>query len=84
MLAKRDFLAGNYSSADIAFYMAQVFAERKGALMTGTPLLLAWRDRVDHRPAVQAVVGPMMRFLSSQGRTVPAFLQRHLQASGHG
>jgi glutathione S-transferase len=75
-LAHADFLAGPYSFADIAFYMAQVFADRKGAGMTGdTPRLMAWRERVGARPAVREVVGPMMRFLASQGRPVPLALQ---------
>ena len=77
LLATREHLAGPYSFADIAFYMACVFADRKGAGMTGaTPRLLAWRTRVGDRPAVRASVDPMMRFLASQGRGVPAFLQR--------
>ena len=77
LLATREYLAGPYSFADIAFYMACVFADRKGAGMTdATPRLLAWRKRVGDRPAVRAVVDPMMRFLASQGRGVPAFLQR--------
>mgnify|MGYP003585214264 CR=1 FL=1 len=76
-LEGRGYLAGPYSFADIAFYMAHVFADRKGAGMTGaTPRLVAWRDRVGERPAVRAVVDPMMRFLASQGRGVPVFLQR--------
>ena len=80
-LAQREYLAGDYSFADIAFYMAQVFAERKGALMTdATPRLLAWRERVGARPAVRAVVGPMMRFLAAQGRPVPAPFQPLLAA----
>jgi glutathione S-transferase len=75
-LAHHEFLAGLYSFADIAFYMAYVFADRKGALMTqATPRLLAWRDRVGTRAPVREVVGPMMDFLASQGRPVPAFLQ---------
>jgi glutathione S-transferase len=75
-LDDRDYLAGSYSFADIAFYMAQVFAERKGAVMTqATPRLQAWRERVGARQAVREVVGPMMDFLASQGRAVPAFLQ---------
>ncbi|MGK6307600.1 glutathione S-transferase family protein [Variovorax sp. DT-64] len=78
-LAHADHLAGPYTFADIAFYMAQVFADRKGAGMTeATPRLLAWRERVGARPAVRAVVGPMMRFLASEGRPVPAALQSHL------
>jgi glutathione S-transferase len=77
LLATREYLAGPYSFADIAFYMAYVFADRKGAGMTdATPRLLAWRTRVGERPAVRAVVDPMMRFLASHGRGVPAFLQR--------
>ncbi|MDM0033878.1 glutathione S-transferase family protein [Variovorax sp. J22P271] len=76
LLAQRDYLAGGYSFVDIAFYMAQVFAERKGALMTpATPRLLAWRDRVGARPPVREVVGTMMRFLASEGRPVPPHLQ---------
>lgn len=77
LLAEREYLAGSYSFADIAFYMAYVFADRKGAGMTGaTPRLLAWRARVGERPAVRSVVDPMMAFLASHGRGVPAFLQR--------
>jgi glutathione S-transferase len=77
LLATRDYLAGPYSFADIAFYMAYVFADRKGAGMTSaTPRLLAWRERVGDGPAVRTVVDPMMQFLASQGRGVPAFLQR--------
>ncbi|RRH82363.1 glutathione S-transferase family protein [Variovorax beijingensis] len=77
LLATREYLAGSYSFADIAFYMAHVFADRKGAGMTdATPRLVAWRGRVGERPAVRAAVDPMMRFLASEGRGVPAFLQR--------
>jgi glutathione S-transferase len=77
LLATREHLAGPCSFADIAFYMAYVFADRKGAGMTdATPRLLAWRTRVGERPAVRAVVDPMMKFLASQGRGVPAFLRR--------
>jgi len=77
LLATREYLAGPYGFADIAFYMACVFADRKGAGMSAaTPRLLAWRTRVGERPAVRAVVDPMMQFLASQGRGVPAFLQR--------
>ena len=76
LLAEREYLAGGYSFADIAFYMAQVFAERKGAPMTqATPRLLAWRERVGARAPVREVVGTMMRFLASEGRPVPPHLQ---------
>ena len=71
----RDYLAGPYSFADIAFYMAQLFGARMGAPMTdATPLLLRWRERVSARPAVRHVVRPMAAYLVSQGRTLPDFL----------
>jgi glutathione S-transferase len=75
LLAAREYLAGPYSFADIAFYMACIFADRKGARMAETtPRLLAWRSRMGERPAVRTVVDPMMRFLASEGRDVASFL----------
>lgn len=75
-LVDSDYLAGTYSFADIAFYMAHVFADRKGAGMTNaTPRLVSWRGRVGARTAVRQVFGPMMAFLASQNRPVPAFLE---------
>jgi glutathione S-transferase len=80
-LHDRDHLAGSYSFADIAFYMAQLFAARMGAPMTeSTPRLLAWRERVSARPAVRAVVGAMAAYLVSQGRPLPPFLAALLPA----
>jgi glutathione S-transferase len=77
LLSGRDYLAGSYSFADIAFYMAQVFGARMGAPMTdATPALLNWRDRITARPAVRAVLEPMMMFLRSRGRPVPDFMSR--------
>lgn len=71
-----DFLAGTYSYADIAFYMAALFGERQGAPITqATPRLLAWRDRMTQRPAVRTVVGAMARWLAAAGRPVPGFLR---------
>jgi len=74
-LGDREFLAGEYSFADIAFYMAQLFGARMGADMTNeTPNLLQWRQRMTARPAVIKVVAPMADYLRSDGRSVPAFL----------
>jgi glutathione S-transferase len=74
-LGTGDWLAGNYSYADIAFYMAQLFGERMGAPMTdGHPRLKAWRERMSARPAVRKVAGAIGRYLPSQGRKLPAFL----------
>jgi glutathione S-transferase len=71
----RDYLAGPYSFADIAFYMAQLFGARMGAPMTeATPHLLRWRERMSARPAARQVVRPMAAYLISQGRALPDFL----------
>jgi glutathione S-transferase len=81
-LGMQDYLAGGYSFADIAFYMAQLFGERMGApLDAGTPRLLAWRERVGARPAVREVVGAMVAFLVSQGRPIPPFLASLMPAA---
>jgi glutathione S-transferase len=75
LLAGKDYLAGPYSYADIAFYMAQLFGERMGAPLTETtPRLIAWRGRISQRPAIRRVVGAMAAYLVSQGRPLPAFL----------
>ena len=75
LLADRDYLADDYSFADIAFYMAQLFGERMGApIPSSARQLLVWRDRVSARPAVRQVVRPMAAYLIGQGRPLPAFL----------
>jgi glutathione S-transferase len=76
-MSTREWLAGSYSYADIAFYMAQIFGDRMGAPMTDAhPQLQNWRDRMSARPAVRRVAGAMGRYLLSQGRKLPAFLAR--------
>jgi len=73
----KEWLAGSYSYADIAFYMAQIFGDRMGAPMTDAhPRLQAWRDRMSARPAVRRVASAMGRYLLSQGRKLPAFLAK--------
>jgi glutathione S-transferase len=74
-LNAHEWLAGAYSFADIAFYMAALFGERQGApVTTATPHLLAWRDRMSARPAVRKVAGAMAHWLAAAGRPVPAFM----------
>jgi glutathione S-transferase len=74
-LADHQFLAGSYSFADIAFYMAQLFGERMGAPMSNaTPRLRQWRKGMTSRQAVRQVVGPMAAYLHSQKRPLPDFL----------
>lgn len=75
-LAGSDWLAGNYSFADIAFYMAALFGERQGAVLGATtPRLIAWRERMGQRSPVRAVVGAMAGWLKAAGRPVPAFME---------
>jgi glutathione S-transferase len=74
-LSDRDYLAGAFSYADIALFMAQFYGERKGAVMNeATPRLLDWRARVLARPAVRTVIGRMGAWLTSQGRDSPAYV----------
>jgi glutathione S-transferase len=75
LLHNRAFIAGSYTYADIAFFMAQVFAERMGATMSdSTPALLAWRNTMTAKPAVRLALQPMIAFLNAHGRPVPHFL----------
>lgn len=63
-----DFLAGDYTYADIAFYMASYFAAFLGeAIPEACPRLIEWQGRVGARSAVRTVVEPMTTFLSSHG-----------------
>jgi glutathione S-transferase len=75
LLTSKDWLAGTFSFADIAFYMAALFGERQGAPLTAnTPRLLAWRERMGQRAAVRKVVGAMADWLRNAMRPVPAFM----------
>jgi glutathione S-transferase len=67
-LGERDYLAGQFTFADIAFFMAQSFAGFVGAPLDADrhPTLGAWRDRVAARPAVRAVIEPMQAFVAAQ------------------
>ena len=75
ILGTNAWLARDYSFADIAFYMAALFGERRGAPITdATPRLLEWRERMSQRPAVRAVAGAMAKWLKAAGRPVPQFM----------
>jgi glutathione S-transferase len=75
-LAGQDFVAGAFSYADIALFMAQFYGERKGAVMTeATPRLLEWRGRMLQRPAIREVIGRMGAWLQSEGRPSPAYIE---------
>jgi glutathione S-transferase len=82
LLANRSYLSGDYGYADIAFFMAQLFAARLGAPMSEqTQHLLAWRARVARRPAVRLVVGQFVKTLENAGRPVPPFMREALTDS---
>ena len=77
VLGAQDWLAGDYSYADIAFLMASLFGERHGIPMTSeTRRLLDWRERMAQRPAVRTVVVAMAQWLQAAGRPVPAFMSK--------
>ena len=83
-LSDNDWLAGTYSFADIAFYMAALFGERQGApIGDATPCLLAWRARMSARPAVRKVAGAMAIWLLAAGRPVPAFMAALVDRGDH-
>jgi glutathione S-transferase len=74
-IVRPSYLAGSYSFADIAFFMAQFFGDRMGSpIGPHFPALADWRARVASRPAVLAVLAPIVAFLKSQGRKVPAWV----------
>ena len=76
-IGEQEWLAGAYSYADIALYMAQLFGERMGAPVAAEfTHLHAWRDRMSARPAVKQVAGAMGRYLLSIGRTLPSFMSK--------
>ncbi|MGA9853108.1 MAG: glutathione S-transferase family protein [Gammaproteobacteria bacterium] len=76
-LGSQPFLCGAITYADIAFYMAELFAERLGApLTTSTPRLLQWRERMSSRASVCTVLTPLIAYLRANNRPVPDFLQR--------
>jgi glutathione S-transferase len=72
LLRDREYLADQFSYADIALYMAQLFAARHTVPMTAEHSnLLAWRERMIGRPAVRTVVTAMTDYLRGEGRAVP-------------
>jgi glutathione S-transferase len=80
LLQDRDYLNGDYSYADIAFFMAQLFATRLGAPMTDqTARLLAWRLRVARRVAVRPVVEQFIQTIQRAGRPVPPFMMEAIR-----
>lgn len=72
-LASREWLAGSYSYADIAFFCASWFA----SILGGAPSpdfrhLGAWRKRMMARPAVDQTMKEISGFLSQNGIAAPS------------
>lgn len=75
LLRGQDFLADDFSYADIGFLMAHHHAILLGCdLKPRHKNLKAWRDRMMARPAVRGVLGPMGQFIESQGLTNPGLI----------
>jgi len=74
LLGGREYLAGEFTYADIAFYMAQFFAARHTVPMRAQHVnLLAWRRRMASRPAVRPVIDRMAEYLRSIRYPVPPY-----------
>jgi len=71
-LGDREHLAGPFSYADIAFYLAQFYATFLGEPpRDDQPCLAEWRARVFARPAVAEVAGRMSAYLGDLGIPAP-------------
>ena len=73
LLVDRDYIAGDYSYADIAFMSASFFT----SFMGGVPdpelrHLAAWRKRMMARPAVAPVIRALAGYLTGNGLKAPA------------
>jgi len=73
-LETREHIAGTFTYADIAFFMAQFFAARMGVPMSSRlPKLMAWRLRVGERAGVAKVIGAMTDHVRRAGLPVPEY-----------
>lgn len=73
----RAFLCSRFTYADIAFYLAQLWAARMSAPLGERHYLLRrWRELISARPAVEIVMRPLVPFLKSHGRPIPDFMLR--------
>lgn len=74
-LENQPFLVGQFSYADIAFFMAHLFADRMGcSLKDETPKLIDWRNRMAARVSIQDTLKPMQAYLKSVSRYFPDWI----------
>jgi glutathione S-transferase len=72
-LGGREYLAGDFTYADIAFFMAQFFASFLGQPPAeGHANVTVWRKRVGARDSVRRVAGAMRDYLAGYGVEAPA------------
>jgi glutathione S-transferase len=72
--SSRQYLAGPFTYADIAFYMAQFFAARHTVPMSDSHVdLRAWRGRIAARPAARPVIERMANYLRGIDYPVPPY-----------
>lgn len=68
ILRSQPYLAGVYGYADIAFFMASLFADPLGVRIDAShDALAAWIGRVGRRPAVAAVTQEMLAYMVGAG-----------------
>jgi glutathione S-transferase len=68
LLADREYLVGEFSFADIAFYPAQFFARFLGQPASSDLVHLeGWRERVSARESVRTVMDAMADYLEANG-----------------
>ncbi|MDX3773736.1 glutathione binding-like protein [Chromatiaceae bacterium AAb-1] len=61
-LAKQDYLAGDYSIADMAAFPWALGAEKQKVELATIPHVVAWIDRIKARPAVQKALALAEKF----------------------
>ena len=72
LLEHRPFLVGDFSYADIGFFVAQYFARfLKQHPPSELTHLIGWRRRMSQRESVSQVMGAMGSFISSLGLKAP-------------
>lgn len=72
LLADRDYIAGDYTYADIAFMCASFFTSfMGGAPDPGLRYLAAWRKRMMARPAVARVIHSLANYLTENRLKAP-------------
>lgn len=73
-LAGRDYLLGEFTYADIGYYMTVFFASFLGTPVPETmPHTIAWCARMTARPAVARVIRPMVAYLTASNIPAPGF-----------